>query len=162
MNSFTSGRIRQVSPRKTPIPVAQRLVLAEQVLEHRRVRARRVRALRDLRELVRVAEQDDVPRRRPDREHVRERDLPRLVDEQRVHVPVELLAREQERRAREQLQLLVEHVVVRARAVDELVLVLGLRVAARLLPALEREALLERRAANVAPGTCGSPCGSAR
>ena len=52
--------------------------------EHRRVRARRVRALRDLRELVRVAEQDEVSRRRADRERVGERDLPGLVDEERV------------------------------------------------------------------------------
>ena len=63
-----------------------------------------MRALRDLRELVRVAEQDEVPRRRPDRERIGERELPALVDEQRVDVLIELLAREQERRAGEQLR----------------------------------------------------------
>ena len=83
--------------------------LAEQMREHRRVRARRMRALRDLRELVRVAEQDEVARGRADRERVRERELPAFVDEQRVDVLVELLAREQERRAGEELELGVEH-----------------------------------------------------
>ncbi len=93
--------------------------LAEQVREHRRVRARRVCALRDLRELVRVAEQHEVARGRPDRERVGERELTALVDEQRVDVLVELLAREQERRAREQLQLRVEHLRVLVRVLDE-------------------------------------------
>ena len=54
-------------------------------------------------------------RRRPDRERVGERDLPALVDEQRVDVLVELLAREEARRARDELELRVEHVVVRRR-----------------------------------------------
>ena len=47
-------------------------------------------ALGHLGELHRVAEQDDVPRRRPDGERVRERHLARLVDEQIVHGAVEL------------------------------------------------------------------------
>ena len=89
------------------------LVVAEQVAEHRRLRARRVRALRDLRELVRVAEEDEVPRRGADGDRVGERELPALVDEERVHVLVELLAREEPGRPREQLELGVEHRVVR-------------------------------------------------
>ena len=58
--------------------------VAEQVLEHRRAGARRMRALRDLGELQRVAEQDDVARGRAHRQRVGERHLPRLVDHQRV------------------------------------------------------------------------------
>ena len=78
-----------------------------------------MRALRHLRQLVRVAEQDEVPRRRPHRERVGERELAALVDEQRVDVPVDVLAREEERRAGDELELRVEHRVVRVRALDE-------------------------------------------
>ena len=111
--------------------------------EHRRLGARRVRALRDLRELVRVAEEDEVPRRGADGDRVRERELPALVDEERVHVLVELLAREEPGRPREQLELGVEHRLVRVGAVDEAVLVVPLP--APLLPAAELVAGLERR-----------------
>src|SRR5262245_48469159 len=108
-----------------------------------------MRALRDLRELVRIAEQNDVAGRRSDGDRVCERDLAGLVEEQRVQMSVEVLAREQERGAGEQLELLVEHRLVRVRAVDELVLVASVRIAARLLAALEREALLERGVAHI-------------
>ncbi len=128
---------------------AQRLVVAEQVLEHRRARARRMRALRDLRQLVRVAEQDDVPRRRPDREHVGERDLPALVDEQRVDVPVQVLAREEERRAGEELELLVEHRRRSSRCSRRTASSYRVPVAARLLPPAELEPRLERRLLDV-------------
>ena len=77
-----------------PHPLRHGLVPAEKVLQNRRIRALRMRSLRDLRELVRVAEQHDVPRRRPHSQHVRQRHLTRLVDEERVHRLV--LAREQE------------------------------------------------------------------
>ena len=85
------------------------LVVAEEVLEHREPRALRVRALRDLRQLVRVAEQDERPRGRPDREHVGERELPGLVDEEHVERPlrrvdVDGLAREGPRGARDELE----------------------------------------------------------
>ncbi len=73
-------------------------------------------------------------------------ELPALVDEERVHVPPHLLAREQERRARDELQLPGQHGAVRAlvahaAAVREL----RLRVAAALLRADERVARLGRR-----------------
>ena len=118
------------------------LVLAEQMAEHRRLRARRVRALRDLRQLVRVAEEHEVPRRGADGDRVGERELPALVHEERVHVLVELRAREEPGRPREQLELVVEHRVVRVGAVDEAVLVAPLP--ASLLPAAELVAGLER------------------
>ena len=68
-----------------------------------------MRALRDLRKLVRVAEQDERPRRRPDREHVGERELAGLVDEEHVERPlrrvdVDRLARERPRRPRDELE----------------------------------------------------------
>jgi hypothetical protein len=59
-------------------------VLAEQVLEDRALRALGMRALRDLWQLIRVSEQDERPGRGRRREHVRERQLPGLVDHQRV------------------------------------------------------------------------------
>ena len=121
------------------------LVLAEQMREHRRVRARRMRALRDLRELVRVAEQDEVARRRADRERVRERDLPALVDEQRVDVLVELLAREEERRAGKELELRVEHLIVLRRRCRRTAPRTGSASLLALLPPPERVALLVRR-----------------
>ena len=63
-------------------------IVAEQVLENRAARAPRMRALRDLRELQRVAEQHDVARRGSHRERIGQRHLPRFVDHQRVHCPV--------------------------------------------------------------------------
>ena len=61
-----------------------RVLRAHQVLEHRSRRALGVDSLRDLPELLRVAEQHDVARARPERERVGERHLARLVDEERV------------------------------------------------------------------------------
>ena len=101
------------------------------------------RALRDLRQLVRIAEQHEVPRRVADRDDVGERDLARLVDDQRVEEAGEVLAREEPRRARDELELLVEQVAPVVARVDELALEAG--VPARgLLAALEREALPPR------------------
>ena len=70
----------------------------------------RVDPLRDLAELLRVAEQDDVARARPERERVGERHLPRLVDEERVDDALHVLAREEPGGAGEQ-----QHVVVGVR-----------------------------------------------
>ena len=72
--------------------------LAEQVLQHGHARARRVDRLPDLRELLGVAEQDQVARARAHRERVGERDLAGLVDEEVVERAVQLLAAEQPRR----------------------------------------------------------------
>ena len=52
-------------------------------------------ALRDLRELDRVAEQDERARAGAEREGVGERRLPCLVDEQVVERPVERPARQE-------------------------------------------------------------------
>ena len=87
--------------------------------EHGCVRARRVRALRHLGQLVRVAEQHEVPRRRAHGKCVRERELAALVDEERVHMAAELLAREQERRAGEEQRVLVKHGGVVAHVLDQ-------------------------------------------
>ncbi len=59
-------------------------VLAEQVLEDRRAGAFRMRPLRDLGELERVAEQHDVACGRSHRQRIGERHLPGLVDHQGV------------------------------------------------------------------------------
>ncbi len=61
-----------------------RRVVAEQVPQHRGAAPGRVRPLDHLVELLRIADEDDVPRRRPHRERVGERDLPGLVDEEVV------------------------------------------------------------------------------
>ena len=72
-------------------------VVSEQMPQHRVAAAERVRSLDHLVELLRVADEHDVPRRRPHRERVGERDLPGLVDEEVVDLLV--LAREEPRRA---------------------------------------------------------------
>ena len=69
-----------------------------------------MRALRDLRELQRVAKQHDVARRRSHRERVGERHLPGFVDDERVDLAVERFVREEPRRAREE-----QHVGARIR-----------------------------------------------
>ncbi len=71
-----------------------RLAVAEQVLEHRERGAGGVGALGHLRELLGVAEQDDVPGGGAERERVGERDLARLVDEEVVEGAVDLVASE--------------------------------------------------------------------
>ena len=87
--------------------------------QHGRVRARRMRALGDLRELVRVAEENKPLRGRADGDRVGKRNLATLVHEQRVHIARELLASEEERRASDQLQLRIAQVGVVSGAVDE-------------------------------------------
>ena len=98
--------------------------------------------LRHLPELLRVAEQDDVARARPERERVGERHLPRLVDEQRVDDALHVFAREEPRGAGEQ-----QHVLLRCgevRLVPRRRHEVGLVQVALLQPA-ELEALLARR-----------------
>ena len=74
--------------------------LAEQVLEHRAPGAVGMGSLRDLRELQRVAEQDDVARGGAERERVGERDLAGLVDEEVVDAPGRSSAARTARRCR--------------------------------------------------------------
>ena len=144
--------------RKIPRSGGTVVSLAEQVPEHGGLRLVRHRALRDLRQLVRVAEQDEVPRRVADRDDVRERDLARLVDDQRVDEAGEVLAREEPRRARDELELLVEQVAPVVARIDELAL--EARVAAGgLLAAPEAEALLARLPLDLLRGASRSPCG---
>ena len=122
-----------------------RLLLPEQVLEDGDLRLLRHRALRDLRELVRVAEEDDRLRARPERERVRERDLAGLVDEQVVELRVELLAAEEPARPGDELVVGLEERLRPRLALDERPLVDRLRVPARrLLEAAELDALRER------------------
>ena len=56
-----------------------------------------MRSLRDLRQLIGVAEEDQVARRGRHRHRIGERELPALVDEERVHVLVHVAAREEPR-----------------------------------------------------------------
>jgi hypothetical protein len=74
-----------------------RRVLLEQVFEHRHACAGRMNRLGNLRELLRITEQNHVARARAHRERVRQRDLTGLVDEQVVERAVHLLAAEQPR-----------------------------------------------------------------
>ena len=97
MNRHTSGCIRLVSIDEQAALGRDRRVLAEQVLQHGHARARRVDRLRDLGELLGIAEQDHVARARAHRERVGERDLAGLVDQQVVERLVHLLAAEQPR-----------------------------------------------------------------
>ena len=144
------GQLRPQAPRlreEDPAVGRHRDLVAEQVLEHGRLRLVGLRALRDLRELVRVAEEDDVARRVPDRDHVGERDLPRLVDDQRVEEALELLPHEEPRRAGDELQLLLEQVAPVVGGIDEVALEARVLVSlGRLLAPDEREALLARLA----------------
>ena len=100
-----------------------RRLAGEQVLEHRRLALVRVRSLQHLAELLRVADEHEVPRRGAHRERVGERDLAGLVDEEVVELAVVLAVGEEPRRAAEQVAVVavgvVEHVldpVARVRA----------------------------------------------
>ena len=140
-------------------------VLAEQVLEHERPAPPGWIALRHLRELHRVAEQDERPRARAERERVGERGLPRLVDEEVVERPVELLAREEPGRAGE--ELVRRHRRSRRRCSASTRRSPAARRTTRvpvrrLLQPAERDARLERVRLDLARAGCGSPCGSAR
>ena len=119
-----------------------RPLVPEEVLEPGLLGLLGHRALGDLRELVRVAEEDEVARRVTDRDHVRERDLPRLVHDQRVEEALELRVHEEPRRARDELELRVEQVLPSVRGVDEVALEARVLVSARrLLAPAEAEAL---------------------
>src|SRR6476660_914603 len=74
--------------------------VTQHVSQGRLLRARWVRALEWLIELLRVAEENDAGSRSAHREHVRERDLARLVDEQDVDGPRHLGRGPQPRRPR--------------------------------------------------------------
>ena len=99
--------VRVHAPRaveEDPLVRRHRRMLAEQVLQHRGAGALGMRALRDLGELQRIAEQDHVARRRAHRQRVGERHLPGLVDHERVdQCPVEVLVREEPRGAGQEL-----------------------------------------------------------
>ena len=121
--------------------LGDRRVAAEQVLEHGAARAARVGALRDLGELERVAEQDQVAGRGADRDRVGERDLPGLVDHEVVERRVELLAREQPGGAGDELHVGVGEAGDLGRVPDPVAVVLGLVAVARLLQPAEASAL---------------------
>ena len=79
--------MRRVCVEEQPALGGHGRVLAEQVLQHAQARALRVHGLRDVRQLQRVAEQDQVARRGARGERIGERELAGLVD----HEVVELL-----------------------------------------------------------------------
>ena len=122
-----------------------RLVVADQVPEHGGAATRGVRPLDDLVELLRVADEHDVPRRRAHRERVRERNLPGLVDEEVVERGVVLGPREEPGGARGEVAAGARRRVLDARDVRALVLRLGI-AAARFLEAAELEPGLGGRA----------------
>ena len=97
-------------------------------------------ALRHLGELERVAEQDEPPGRGAAGDRVGEAVLAGFVDHERVELAVELLAREQPRRSRHELDLGIEHVAELSR-----LHVLALVVVAAVLDAAELQPLLGRR-----------------
>ena len=74
--------------------------VSEQVLEHGRAGPGRMHALRDLRELERIAQQDHVAGGRAHRESVRERDLTGLVDHEVVELAIQILDARRARRCR--------------------------------------------------------------
>ena len=115
----------------------------EQVLEHRRLGAVRVRALQHLAELLRVADEHDVVRAGRHRAGVGERDLAGLVDEEVVEPPVELGVGEEPGRAAEQLRVRGLLVLVDVLDLRAGVLRLGV-AAARLLHPVEGEPELGR------------------
>ena len=87
-----------------PRSARHRLVLAEHVLERRDVRRPRMASLLRLFELLRVAEQDEAPRGVRDGEHVGERHLAGLVDEQHIDGLGELGPRPEPGRAAEDVR----------------------------------------------------------
>src|SRR5579862_3040039 len=76
-----------------------RVIAAEQMLQNGASRMQRMRALRDLGELQRIAEQYDVSCRGGHRDGVGERNLARLVDEQVVERTGQCFARKKPRRS---------------------------------------------------------------
>ena len=103
----------------------------------------RVHPLGDLRELKRIAQEDQVAGRRAHRQRVGERDLAGLVDDEVVERAVQVWPREEPGRSGEELDVAArtrERRVVRV-ALDELAVVLGLGVPGRrLLEPLEAHA----------------------
>ena len=108
--------------------------------------ARRVHGLRDLGELERIAEENQVAGGGAHRERVRQGDLAGLVQDEIVQRAVELLAGEEPGGAGEELDVgaggLEGRVVVVG--LDELAVVLGLGIAGGLLEPLEAHAGLPR------------------
>ena len=84
-------------------------------------------ALRDLGELERVAEQDESLRRGAAGERVGEAELAGLVDDERVELLVELLAREEPGGAGDERHLGVEDVVRASPGFDVVALALARR-----------------------------------
>jgi hypothetical protein len=78
------------------------VIRAEQVLQDGCPRSLGMNALGDLPKLLRITEQDDVPRAGPQCERVGQRHLTCLVDEQRVHDAFHIFPREQPRGAGEE------------------------------------------------------------
>ena len=134
--------MRKLRSRKIAAVLRNRRRVAEQVLENGGARARRVHALRDLGELERIAQEDEVAGARPHRERIRQGDLPRLVDDEIVQRAVEPLAGEEPGGPREELDVAAGLFEGRVVVVvpDELALELGVRVPGGLLETFEAHA----------------------
>src|SRR5262245_42570769 len=122
---------------------------SQQVLEDGGAAATGVRTLRDLGELERIAEQDDVASRGTHGERIGQRDLPGLVYDERIDQagPVELVMREEPRRTGEQVDArsLGDQLVELGLARDRSLRVLAFGVAcARLLETSEAEPFVAR------------------
>ena len=144
-----------------------RHVLAEEVLQHREPGVLGVRALRDLRQLVRVAEQHERAGARPRGEHVGEGELAGLVDEQhvdrplrRVHVDGRRASATRRCRRRGRTTGRHRHRLSTDETMQRLVnSVSGLVLVPRPLDALEGERPARRPRAGSRGAGCGSPCG---
>ena len=79
-------------------------MISQHPFEAGEVRGVRMRALYDLRQLARVADQHDVARRPPHGDHVGETDLSRFVDEQPVEGLLELGPGKEEGRAADDMR----------------------------------------------------------
>ena len=150
MNAQTSGCMRQVSSRNRPRSGGIVASSPSRCSSTEAPAPSRVHALRDLRELLRVAEQDDVARGGADRERVGERHLARLVDEQVVERLVHLLAREEPRRAGDQLHVVraAKSSLLAAVSRSKSTVVARLLAAAALLQAAELDTALAARDAS--------------
>ena len=126
MNSHRSGCIRQVCSRNSASIWRHRVVSFEQVLEHRHTHAAGMNPLRDVRQLLRIAQHDQVAGARTHRHRIRQRHLARFVDEQIVELPLHLFPGEQPRRAGDNLRVGLFARLVAARRLEALAVVLGL------------------------------------
>ena len=146
--------MRHVRSRNTPRSGGIVSASPSRCVEHRRGRCPADASPGHLRELLRIADEDDVARARRHRERVGERHLPGLVDEEIVERALVVGIGEKPRGARRDV------------AVDDVVVVRDVLDVARLRSTTRgcrrSPSSCRRWARRSHRGRCGSPCGSAR